>query len=398
MSSTPKRLYRVQTDFDFTKLWRWMLLVSAVCIVVSVAVLSLAGLNLSIDFRGGAVFEVPSEHISEDAALDVLADFDKVGGSKIQQVTDSEGTTILRVQAEEAKDVNESTEIREALANAANAAAPADQQIEVGDVGVNTVGPSWGEAITRDAIKALIVFLIVITIYLAWTLESRMALAAMLSVAHDVVLTLGLYAIFRFEVTPATVISVLTILGFSLYDTIVVYDRVKENAARYDGQARYTFNAIMRRSLNQVLMRSVNTSIVAILPPLAIFVIGGLIYGQPTMTDFSLALIIGLAFGVYSSIGVAAPALVWLKEREPGYSKIRARARAKGPAAEAAADHIAVVDVWETGVVPEADRRGSRVAKAEQTLRANAEDVAAASAAKYSREVPPRPRKQGKKR
>ncbi|NLA35329.1 MAG: hypothetical protein GX868_06535, partial [Actinobacteria bacterium] len=177
-----------------------------------------------------------------------------------------------------------------------------------------------------------------------------------------------------------------------------VYDRVQENAARYDGQARYTFNAIMRRSLNQVLMRSVNTSIVAILPPLAIFVIGGLIYGQPTMTDFSLALIIGLAFGVYSSIGVAAPALVWLKEREPGYSKIRARARAKGPTVEAAADHIAVVDVWETGVVPEADRRGSRVARAEQSLRGSAEEMTAAAAAKYSREVPPRPRKQGKKR
>ncbi|NLA36461.1 MAG: hypothetical protein GX868_12375, partial [Actinobacteria bacterium] len=200
MSSTPKRLYRVQTDFDFTKLWRWMLLVSAVSVVVSVLALAFAGLNLSIDFRGGAVFEVPSEHMTEDDALAVLTDFDKVGGSKIQQVTDSEGTTILRIQAEKAKDVNESTDIREALAKAANEGAPADQQIEVGDVGVNTVGPSWGEAITRDAVKALIVFLIVIAGYLTWTLESRMALAAMLSVGHDVLLTLGLYAIFRFEV------------------------------------------------------------------------------------------------------------------------------------------------------------------------------------------------------
>lgn len=395
MSSTPKRLYRVQTDFDFTRLWRWMLIVSAVATVVSVGVLSVKGLNLAIDFRGGAVFEVPSEHLTEDKALEVLGRFDKVGGSKIQRVTDPEGNRVVRIQAEEAKDVNESTDIREAFAEAANESAPDDERIEVGDVGVNTIGPSWGESLTRDAVRALIVFVIVITIYLTWTLEWRMAAAAMLSVAHDVLLTLGVYAIARFEVTPATVISVLTILGFSLYDTIVVYDRVKENAARFDPQARYTFNAIMRRSLNQVLMRSVNTSIVAILPPLAILLVGGIGFGQPTMTDFSLALIIGLALGVYSSIGVAAPALVWLKEREPFYSKVRARARAQGR--ERVADHVEAVDAWEVGVVPQAEG-GSRVKRATATVGASADDIRAATAAKYSRDVPPRPRKQGKKR
>ncbi|HPB46234.1 MAG TPA: protein translocase subunit SecF [Microthrixaceae bacterium] len=397
MSSTRKKLYRVQTDFDFTGLWRWMMLVSAAATVVSVVVISIWGLNLSIDFKGGAVWEVPSKHISSDQAEQVLESFDKLGGAKIQRITDAEGTSILRVQATAAKDISESNEIRQALADAANSSAPDDAQIDVTDIGTNTIGPSWGKSITRDAVRALIVFFIVIAGYMAWTLEWRMAVSGLLAVAHDVLITVGIYAIARFEVTPATVISILTILGFSLYDTIVVYDRVRENAAKYDPSGKYTYNAIKRRSLNQVIMRSVNTSMVAILPPLAIFIVGGLMFGQPTMMDFSLALIIGLAIGVYSSIGVAAPMLVWLKEREPAYSRVRSRARARG--IEAEADHIPKVDSWEVGVVPEGATRRRETAKVGAVERSVDQAATTAELAqKYDRAVPPRPRKQGKKR
>jgi preprotein translocase subunit SecF len=256
------------------------------------------------------------------------------------------------------------------------------------------VGPSWGASLTKDAARALIVFFIVIAAYMSWTLEWRMAVSALLAVVHDVILTLGFYSIFGFEVTPATVISVLTILGFSLYDTIVVYDRVQENAGRYDRQGKYTYNAIMRRSLNQVLMRSLNTTFVAILPVVAILVIGGVIYGQATMLDFSLALLVGLVAGAYSSIAIAAPVVVWLKEREPRYLRIRQRARERG--LEADADWIPMVDLAVVGAPVAAG--GGYVADESAVETAPKVSPLAAKAAQYQRETPPRPRKQGKKR
>jgi preprotein translocase subunit SecF len=386
---TMSRLYRVQTDFDFKKPWRIMIVVSAILVLVGVGSLASRGLNLSIDFRGGAVWEVPSKTMTTSQAEDVLATFKKENGAKIQSVTDANGRRIVRVQAEEANNIAESDKIASALADKAG--------VKVTDIATNTVGPSWGASLTKDAARALVVFFIVIAAYMSWQLEWRMAVSALLAVVHDVILTLGFYSVFGFEVTPATVISVLTILGFSLYDTIVVYDRVQENAARYDRTGKFTYNAIMRRSLNQVLMRSLNTTFVAILPVLAILLIGGVVYGQATMLDFSLALLVGLIAGAYSSIAIASPLVVWLKEREPRYLRIRQRARDRG--AETEAD-------WIPGAVADGPVPGAPLATVGAYTEYDPGTAApapkasplATKAAQYQREHPPRPRKQGKKR
>jgi len=383
---TLRKLYRVQTDFDFRRPLRVMLVVSGILMLISIGSLASRQLNMSIDFRGGAVWEVPSKTMSTSDAEDVLATFDKAAGAKIQSVTDANGRRIVRVQAEAAKNIDESTKIAAALAEKAG--------IDANDVAANTVGPSWGKSLTNDAIRALIVFFIVIAGYMSWQLEWRMAVSGLIAVVHDVVLTLGFYSVFGFEVTPATVISVLTILGFSLYDTIVVYDRVRENAARYDRVGKYTYNAIMRRSLNQVLMRSLNTSFVAVLPVVAILVIGGVFYGQPTMMDFSLAMLVGLVFGAYSSIAIASPLVVWLKEREPRYARIRQRARDRG--AEAEAEWIPMADSPVLGA-PMGASAVSVDGDESAALRPKPSPLAA-KAAQYQREAPPRPRKQGRKR
>ena len=384
---TLSRLYRVQTDFNFSKAWRIMIVISSILVLIGVGSLATRWLNLSIDFRGGAVWEVPSKTMKTADAEDVLAKFGKENGAKVQSVTDANGRRIVRVQAEAAKNISESGKIASALADKAG--------IKVTEIATNTVGPSWGASLTKDAARALIVFFIVIAAYMSWTLEWRMAVSALLAVVHDVILTLGFYSVFGFEVTPATVISVLTILGFSLYDTIVVYDRVQENAGRYDRTGKYTYNAIMRRSLNQVLMRSLNTTFVAILPVVAILVIGGVIYGQATMLDFSLALLVGLVAGAYSSIAIAAPFVVWLKEREPRYVRIRERARERG--AEADADWIPMADLAVVGS-PAPGSAGYVAYEGAPADSGPKVSPLAAKAAQYQREHPPRPRKQGKKR
>lgn len=390
-------LYRIQTDFDFRKLWKWMTVVSVLLMVVSIASLFVRGLNMSIDFRGGAVWEVPSRAMTTDDALEVLGEFGKEGGAKIQSVTDANGRRIVRVQAEEAKDIAESDTIARALAEKASSK-PGAPTVDVTDVATNTVGPSWGASLTRDAVRALVVFFVIIAMYMSWTLEWRMAVSALIAVVHDVVVTVGFYSVFGFEVTPATVISVLTILGFSLYDTIVVYDRVRENGARWDRTGKYTYQAIMRRSLNQVLMRSVNTTFVAILPVAAILVIGGVVFGEPTMMDFSLALIVGLVIGAYSSIGIASPALVVLKEREPRYQRIRARATERGPEALAEAEWVRPEFGPAPAPAPVLATVGAGGDADAPTREAPRPSPITEKAAQYQRPTPPRPRKQGKKR
>jgi preprotein translocase subunit SecF len=318
MAST---LYRGKNDFDFNKLWRITSVVSIVIVVISVGSFFLRGLNLSIDFEGGSIWEVPAKSFTEAEANAVLTKFGDAEGEKFQEATLPNGDQVLRISGR-VNDVDEGTKVANALAEAAN--------LDTGEVKVNTVGPSWGDDITRQARNSLIVFLILVALYIAWRLETKMAIAAIVAVVHDVILTVGVYSIFQIEVTPATVISFLTILGFSLYDTVVVYDRVQENATRLGRSGQYTYAAMMRRSLNQVFMRSVNTTITTILPIISMLVVGQFVFGQQTLGDFSLALLIGLISGTYSSLFVAAPLTVWLKEREPRYADIRRRLSSRG--------------------------------------------------------------------
>ena len=369
------RLYRGNTDFNFPKFYKRALIVSGFLVLVSVISFFANGLNLAIDFEGGTVWEVPSKTFETDAAEGVLGQFSKGAGSKIQEVTNADGQRIVRIQAE-VKDVDEAAKGADAVAKAAN--------VEVESIDSSFVGPSWGDAVTKQAVKALIVFLILVFAYISFTLEWRMAVGAIVALLHDIVLTVGVYSVFGFEVTPATVVSFLTILGFSLYDTIVVYDRVQENGDRFGRTGSYTYETIMRRSLNQVLMRSINTTLVALMPVVAILVIGAGIYGQETLKDFGIALFVGMVSGVFSSLAVAAPTVVALKEREPQYRRIRQRIIDRGG------------DANDSTWVDRTERKTSGL-RPMQTSGATATDRLTTRAAQYDRNHPPRPRKGSKR-
>ena len=187
------------------------------------------------------------------------------------------------------------------------------------------VSPTWGSTVTNKAALALGVFFLLIAVYLSFRFEWRMALAAILAVIHDILVTTGVYAVTGFQVVPATVIAFLTILGFSLYDTVVVFDKVLENTPKVGTDEIDTYSSMVNRSLNQVLMRSLNTSFVAVLPVASLVFVGSGIFGATSLKDFALALFVGLATGAYSSIFIAAPILAWLKEREPKYRAVRER-------------------------------------------------------------------------
>jgi preprotein translocase subunit SecF len=216
------------------------------------------------------------------------------------------------------------------------------------DVSINTVGPTWGGEVSRKALQALIVFFLVLAVYLTLRFEFKMAMAAIVAVVHDIVFTVGFYALLQFEVTPATVTAFLTILGFSLYDTVVVFDKIKENTSQVGTPGR-TYADTVDRSLNQVLMRSLSTSLVALLPVTSLLLVGSLLLGATALEDFAIALLVGLFIGSYSSIFVAAPLLCTWKEREPQYRALQqrraraaqappARAVARRPAPRPAAD------------------------------------------------------------
>jgi preprotein translocase subunit SecF len=201
--------------------------------------------------------------------------------------------------------------------------------IPVGQISDNRVSPSWGSQITNQALLGLVIFLVLVTAYLAFRYEWRMAVGAMAALVHDLVLTAGVYSLVGFEVTPSTVIGLLTILGFSLYDTVVVFDKVAENTKGILGGTRYTYSEAANLAVNQTLMRSINTSLIALLPVAGLLFIGAGLLGAGTLKDLGLVLFVGMAAGAYSSIFLATPVVAELKEREPRYAALRARVLAK---------------------------------------------------------------------
>jgi preprotein translocase subunit SecF len=205
------------------------------------------------------------------------------------------------------------------------------------DVSISTVGPTWGHEVSKKAIKALVYFFVLLAIYLSIRFEFKMAASAIVAVIHDIIFTVGVYALFHFPVTPATVTAFLTILGFSLYDTVVVFDKVRENQRSLTATGRSTYGEMVNRSLNQVLMRSLSTSLVALLPVMSLLIVGSGVFGATSLEDFALALAAGLFIGSYSSLFVAAPLLAWWKEREPQYRALRERRARSGVPAFAVA-------------------------------------------------------------
>ena len=298
------RLYRGETSFDFVGHRRRWYIMSGTVILVGLIFLVVNGLNFSIDFKGGTVWEVPST-ASVGQVHDVIGKVsDEFRQANVQILTDAQtGKKTVRVsaQANTTKDKTKVTAVSEALADMAH--------VSVNQVTLNDVGASWGHDITNKAIRALIIFLIAVSIYITFRFEGKMAIAAFIALIHDILVTVGIYALSGLQVSPATIIAFLTILGYSLYDTIVVFDKVEENAKGIGASGRMTYSDIVNLSMNQVLMRSINTSLVAIMPILSILVIGSLALGASALQDFGLALFIGLLTGAYSSIFIASPVL-----------------------------------------------------------------------------------------
>lgn len=307
-------LYHERTNYQFIeRSWRWAIL-SGTLIAIAVGSLLISGLNLGIDFTGGTQWQFTMQKGSPSVS-DVRVVVEKQG------VTDPKvlivGGTQVRVQS---KDVSAATKqkIVDALAQYGGVKPTA--------VSINSVGSTWGKTVSGKALQALVAFFILIAIYLSLRFEWRMALAAIIAVIHDIVITVGVYAVTQFEVTPATVVAFLTILGYSLYDTVVVFDKVGDNTKRLGSERGDTYSKMVNRSMNQVLMRSINTSLVALLPVASLLIVGTWLLGAVALRDFSLALFVGLLTGAYSSIFVASPVLAWLKEREPKYRAMRERA------------------------------------------------------------------------
>ncbi|MFT6564174.1 MAG: preprotein translocase subunit SecF [Actinomycetes bacterium] len=310
-SSLASRLYRGDVSYDIVgNRKRWYML-SGVILLLALVGLFGRGLNLGIEFEGGAEFQVPSANCSVEQVRDTAT----TGGATNPIVTEL-GDTRIRVQTEELSS-EQSQQLVQSLATTCDST-PAEVKIQL-------VGSTWGGEITNKAVQGLVIFLIAVTLFLTLYFEWRMAVAALVALTHDVVITIGIYALVGFEVTPATVIGLLTILGFSLYDTVVVFDKVKENTRGLTAQSKMTYSDAANLAVNQTIVRSINTSIVALLPVGAILFVGAGLLGAGTLKDLALALFIGTAAGTYSSIFVATPFLCQLKEREPQMKALASR-------------------------------------------------------------------------
>ena len=317
MSGMFGRLYRGETTFNFVGRRWWGFGISIAFVVVTFISLFAQGLNLGIDFKGGVAWEVPATTITiEDVRAILDANSIPTVDAKIQILNGAEGQRI-RAQVGEI-----STETRTVVQTALSAKA----QVDVQEVSVASVSSSWGRSITEKAVRALLIFFVIVSMYIAWRFEWKMAIAAILAMVHDVLISVGVYATFGFSVTPATVIAFLTILGFSLYDTIVVFDKVHENTTRYSA-SKVSYGDIINVSMNQVLMRSINTSLAAVLPVLSLLVLGSWIMGAIALQEFALALLVGMLLGAYSSIYIATPLLAVFKGRELKFRSLQGNLR-----------------------------------------------------------------------
>jgi preprotein translocase subunit SecF len=308
--TTLGRLYRGQTAIDFHGHRRIGFVISAVLIVATVVSLVTRGLNLGIDFEGGVVWDVPGATFTIDDAEAVLEANGLDPSEARIQVRSSESGEIVKIQVAELP-LAEQEAVRAELAASAG--------VDVADVSSSSVSSSWGRDVTEQAVRALAVFLVLVAIFISIRFEWRMAIAALVAMVHDVVIAVGIYSLLGFVVTPATVIAFLTILGYSLYDTIVVFDRVRENEAKFAAH-KTPYADVVNTSMNQVLMRSINTSLSSIIPVLSLLIVGAGIMGATTLSEFALALLVGMLTGVYSSIYVATPLLGLLKERMSDWS------------------------------------------------------------------------------
>ncbi|WP_298130345.1 protein translocase subunit SecF [Micropruina sp.] len=311
------RLYTGEVEYDFVgKRKRWYIL-SGVLLTISLLAIAILGLNLGIEFKGGADFTAPvtvtagtTDQVRTAVEALHLPDNDDISVTTI-------GDGQVRVQTRTLS-VDEVTQVKAAIAQAAGG-------INVDEVAYSLIGASWGSMITQQALIALVVFLVLVSLLIwAYFRNYKMAIAAVVALLHDLVVTVGIYALVGFSVTPATLIGVLTILGYSLYDTVVVFDKVRENVADLKN-SRFTYSEAANAAVNQVLIRSINTTILGVLPVAALTFTGVFVLGTGPLKDLGLALLVGMIAGAYSSIFIAAPMLAQMKEAEPEMREHRER-------------------------------------------------------------------------
>ncbi len=380
-----KKLYHGETNFSFighTK--RWFAISGVIIVLGLVSLVARGGLNLGIDFTGGSQWEVPANGTTVTEAEDAVSALG-YGEVEVQEVGDDLRVQTPPLEGSSAEDQTASNKVIDVLAELTGS--------ERNDVVVNEVGPSWGQEISEKALRALVFFLIAILIYITIRFEFRMAVATIGALLHDILVVIGVYALLQLPVTPATVVAFLTIMGFSIYDGIVVFDRVDENTRLLTSGNKMTYSEMVDLSLNQVLMRSLNTQITALIPILSVLLVGSLALGQASLQEFGLALFIGQLSGAYSSIFIASPLLAILKEREPRYRALRQR----------------IAEKTSGGRGSELDEDDDAVPAEAEAATAGARSTVAGSAPKRpkgavpprpsgARNHPPRPRKQGKKR
>jgi preprotein translocase subunit SecF len=321
------RLYRGEVSFDFVGRQKLWYSISGLILVLSLVGLFARGLNFTVDFKGGSVITIPASSVSSISEVQSAVSSTGDGQGAIVQHVGSGSSATWQVQTGKL-DYSQGLKVQSELAK--------DLGVSQSKISVNFVGASWGSQISQKALQALIAFLIVIVIYLSIAFEWRMAVAALIALAHDIVITIGIYALAGFPVSPATVIGLLTILGYSLYDTVVVFDKVRENTAGLLGSARSTYSQAANLALNQTLVRSINTSVIALLPVAAILFIGGGLLGAGELNDLALVLFVGMLSGTYSSIFIATPVLADLKERDPQYKALARRVAQRTSGARAA--------------------------------------------------------------
>lgn len=306
-------LYSGKVSFDFVGRRKlWYAIAITVVILSVLAPVARGGFNFGIEFRGGSEFRIDgvsglSQSIATDAVQSVVP--------SIEPLVTTVGLDSVRVQTEQLDDET-SEEVRIALA----AAYGVDSSL----VTSSFIGANWGADITEKAITGLVVFLLLVSLFMALYFRTvKMSVAALVALAHDMILTLGIYALSGFEITPAAVIGFLTILGYSLYDTVVIFDRIRENTLDVEFSETKTFASQVNLAINQTIVRSINTSIVGVLPIASILLIGAVVLGTGTLRDISLALFVGVVVGTYSSVFLAGPLYAHLRERETKFTKAK---------------------------------------------------------------------------
>ncbi|MEE6297128.1 protein translocase subunit SecF [Georgenia wangjunii] len=307
-------LHTGRRSFPIVQRGKTWLAVGGTLVLISLLLLAFKGLNAGIEFRGGSQFTITgTSTLEQQPAHDVL---NEVGADQAARIS-TVGDEALRIQTEELT-TEQTSEVRAGLAET--------YDVPVADVASTFIGPSWGEDITRQALQGLGIFILLVSVVLSAYFRSwKMAAAAMIALLNDLVLTVGVYALIGWEVTPATVIGLLTILGYSLYDTVVVFDKIRENSTGLLEQEERTYSEAANLAVNQTLIRSVNTSMTSLLPVGSILFVGALLLGAGTLRDIALALFVGMLVSTLSSIFIAAPVQAALHEREDTIKEHTAR-------------------------------------------------------------------------